>query len=530
MTASSSPPDVTVLVPTQHKRDAWLKQAVASLSYDGPVLLLENDGELAEAWNAGVEAAQTEWVLFWSDDDVALPDFIPALRMWTRDTDVVYPTAILANHDLSERTEVIEAAPFCPHRLLRGNYVTGVALARRSKVLEAGGFRDVPMEDWDLWLRMLANGARFKPAPNARFLYRKHDGGRNRAVEQQGPDGDLWNQVAPQTVEPVKATFYNQGTPATTYLRCQLPARYLPGVVMPDGTWGISPEGMVGHEGPCAVFQFPGDKVRALATQVLREIGVRVLVEVDDNYLLKPGRDWLTKAGWVEKSGKGSAHSISGHRWIAERSDGAIVTNETLARSYRKLGIPVYVCPNGVDPADWPEPVKPDDGVFRIAWVASNSHLIDIPIVTKAMRWASEQPGVEVYAVGMDPKWSFQYGYLPWLHDLAAYRDVFRNFDVGIAPVKQVPHALGRSDVKALEYAMGLCCPVLSDAAPYSTWKHGENCLKADGPKGFLEQLKRLVNDRPLAAELAARARDYTLTERTAKAQIGLWEEAVGGA
>lgn len=324
-----------------------------------------------------------------------------------------------------------------------------------------------------------------------------------------------------------RATFYVQATPATRYLRCELPARYLPGVVLEDFELAYSDEGAVRfpeHQG-AAIFQFPADKMRALALANMRVLGIRTLIEVDDNYLINPGRAILTRSQWGMRIGD-MPNTRQGHRWIVGEADGVLVTTEALASAYRKLNHNVFICPNTVDPGDWPEPKKPDDGVFRIAWIASRSHDVDIPLVTRAFEWASRQPDVKVYAAGLDPLWKFPYSFIPWLEDLADYRKLFQMFDVGVAPIRGLPFAMYRSDVKALEYAMGLCCPVLSDVAPYAGWRD-KPCLMAKDAKGFLRAIQHLVSNREEARQLASEAREYVLRERTTEAQIGLWREAV---
>jgi hypothetical protein len=87
----------------------------------------------------------------------------------------------------------------------------------------------------------------------------------------------------------VKANFYYQATPAVSYWRTILPARYLPGVaksiISLEAVQDDSGEfEFLDHQG-AAVFQFPGNNELAAALLVLQADGKKVLVEVDDNYL-----------------------------------------------------------------------------------------------------------------------------------------------------------------------------------------------------------------------------------------------------
>lgn len=537
--------NVTVLFAIHRTRGnrEWLAEAIDSFPDETPHLVLENTGNVPKAFNTGLRKATTEFVLPFGADDVATPGFLELLLGPAWNADVVYPGMTVTDAELEPIGDHY-AAPFCGYRLQDAPYISGASLIRREKALEVGGFRNLPgLEDWDLWLRMYRAGARFKPCSEAKLLYRRHGNTRNDAVngnedvfrdyrEQLVLGKTRFRAAGPDPLDAVKATFYNAETPATTYLRCQLPARYLPAVVRPDAMIAESDTELLfpEHRGKAAIFQIGADVGTAFAAIAMRDAGgIRVLVETDDNYLTSPGKQIRNRQQWAKKIGQGRAHSAEGHRWIIEQADGVIVTTEFLASQYRKLAREVFVCPNTVDPADWPEPEKPDDGTLRIVWPASLSHGDDAVLVTRALEWASRQPDVEVYVTGLEPRWPFKYGRIPWIDDLDGYRAHFRLFDIGVAPVRPSAFSLGRSDVKALEYAMGGCAPVLSDVAPYDAWTDGENCLKASDAKGFLRAIQQLVENRDEVKQLAAAARGYVLAERTTQAQVHLWQEAIDG-
>ena len=537
--------DTTVLIPCKRdaseKEEAWLKQAIASIPNGTPYLVLRNDGEYSEALNAGLKQAETTFVMAMGADDVLAPDCIDFLEGPAWNADVVYPSMPIVTEDMVQ-IGMHDAAPFCPVRLEQMNYVSGGSLYRREKALEVGGYRELDaMEDWDLWVRMYRAGGRFKPCPQAKYFYRQVEASMNSRVRT---DPEFREKLRDEIVgeqdatKRAIATFYTQATPAVTYLRAQLPARYLPAMVTTEGFYIENEEDVIfpDHLGDAAVFNHPGSKGAAVISQALRLKGVRVLVEVDDNYLINPGKEVLRRSQWGLHIGD-AQHTRQGHRWITKHADGAIVTTRALADSYRKYNDNVYICPNTVDPIDWPEPEKPDDGIFRIGWLASLSHKPDIPLLTRAFEWASRQKDVQVYltcrnpqtgAIGLDPSWKFQYGQVPWVDDLDAYRKLFSYFDVIVCPIVASPFAIFRSDVKALEAAMGLACPVLSDVAPYEDWTE-DRCMKVKDARGFYHAIKHLVQNRDEAKQLAQAARDYTLKERTTQAQLDLWKEAIAG-
>lgn len=524
--------NVTALIPFKNGGNtAWLDEAVKSLPV--PSVVLPNDGNMHTVLNRAAKKVDTEFILRFDADDIALPGMVEHLWRLAWNADVVYPAMRIVSEGLAAEFGEHPAYPFCGNRLQHMNYIPGPALIRRKTFLEVGGYRDLPaLEDWDLWVRMHKAGARFKPCAEAKLLYRQHEGSRNQGFDYP----ELQARISPDPPD-VKATFYCGATPATTYVRCQLPARALPGIVRPDITVAENEAGDVlfpEHHGDAAVFQFAGNKTLALVSGNMKVQGTRVLVEVDDNYLINPGHKVLGRNGWDMRIGR-AENTRDGHRWIVRWADGVIVTTDYLAEQYRAVNPNVYVCPNGVDPNDWPDPQKPDDGILRIVWFASQSHETDIPIVARALEWAAGQKDVQVFTVGISPnanlkytdRWRFPFTALPWQDDLDAYRDRFQAFDIGVAPISRTPGGLGRSDLKALEYAMGAVCPVLSDVPPYSMWRDGENCLKAANSQGFLDQIKRLVRNRGEVRELAHAAREYVLTERTNTAQAYLWEEAL---
>lgn len=523
--------DVTAIIPVgRNGNKEWLQQAVNSLGSDVKVLVLENDGEVSEARNVGLRTANTEYVLFMDADDIAAPDMLHELHAAIWDVDVAYPEMLLVSEDLSEPQGLHPAQPFCPYRLQQANYVPGCALVRREKALAVGGFRDLPvLEDWDLWVRMARAGATFKPVFMARLFYRQVPGSRNK---NQSVD---WNAVAADIIGPddptadLSATFYAAATPATAYLRCTLPARHLPGLVMPtapDVAFGPNGEHkFVQHRGNAAVFQLASSKTVALMAAQMKQDGIRVLVETDDNYPAGGSARFRNKAGWGKQIGD-KAFTVGGHLAIARDADGVIVTTDYLARAYRKVNPNVFVCPNTVDPQDWQPLAKPDDGIFRIGWFASASHAGDGRLIRRAMEWASRQKDVRVCVLGYDPGWRFDYERLPWATDLSAYRQAMQYLDVGLAPVVATPFARGRSDLKWLEYSMGGAASVVSDIECYSTVPDGL-AFKAADPAGFLDAVRHLVRNRDEARQMAAAAREYVLANRTTQAQLGTWQEAI---
>lgn len=497
--------DVTVLVPVEEgvRVDAHVPDGIDRIAVE-PRL-----GARAEQLDAAVAGARTTFVLPLEPDASIDRASIEALARRAWDAPAAYPSLALSD---SSVTRTRTAAPYCPHRLRIVNYIGPTALVRREDWLACGGWRDGA---WDLWLRL----PRLKPCPQAFCRLRT-----------MPVDGD-----PPVQQTTLAATFYTQRNAAQTYWRCQVPGRRLPAAVQPGPpTHTLEPTLRFPEHRGAAVFAAPGDGARAVVAALLQERGVPVLVEADDDYL---GFSSVhARAGWARAVDGGSPHSTERHGVIVASADAVIVATEELARLYGRVNGNVFVCPNSIEPSDWPHVGEPDDGVVRIGWLASASHADDRELVEPALEWASEQPGVEVVAMGVGrdsdgrPWWSFPHRYVAFDDDIDRYWHQMGRLDIGLAPVVPNEWSVYRSDLKALEYAMAGACPVLSEAPPYAGWHDEDGCLKAQSSDDFLRAVKRLVATPDDARALAREARARVLAERTITASLWRWEEALATA
>lgn len=529
--------DVTVIIPVHEDdpREEWLKQALASFPKDTPYLIAKNTGDVGGSMTDALEQVDTEWVLPFGSDDVATEGFLESMVDHAWNADVVYPECLLVNEDLQVDRDsgVMEAQPFCGNRLQVWNYVPGAALMRTAAVREVGGWRDMPFEDWDLFVRLFRAGYRFKPCPAATMLYRRHDGSRERTVGAAIPRWQMKQMVVGDR-EPTGATFYYQATPATTYWRCQVPARALPAVATNDLLGFGAPGGGLefpDHEG-AAVFQFPASHDRAGSLLALREAGHRVLVEVDDNYLDESDSMVRRRAGWTLKVNEGSPHSVEGHRFCVKNADGVIASTPLLADIYSEHTDSVFVCPNSIDPADWNYDWRDElhgESGFVIGWFASLSHDVDADLVKRGLKWASGRPGVTVVTMGYSPAWNFNRIALPWRDDLTSYFKQMHVLDVGVCPIRDSEWARCRSDLKALEYGMAGALPIVQRAEPYMTLKDAPGLLWAGSQKEFYHQIRWCVENQGEVRERAELFRAWVLENRTIDSTVHLWREAISG-
>lgn len=329
------------------------------------------------------------------------------------------------------------------------------------------------------------------------------------------------------------ATWWEQITPGTAYWRCLIPARHLPGKVCDLQFADLAPDGrgephMPRQEGGCAIWQYSGSKTRGALMSWQQEQGLRVLLEVDDNYL-SPS-DGKATPGWCKTDAEASGVDHSTHEMHARCAawvDGVVCATRPLADAYRRVNPNVFVCPNSVDPDDWAALDKPNDGVFRIGWAASGSHMMDAHLVRRAFQWASRQDGVEVWFLGTPPSdWKFRLHNVPWTRDLAAYRLSLQSLDVGVCALTDTTWTRSKSDVKCLEYSMAGALSICSNVPAYEPWKGGP-CLWASSATDFERAIRWCVFHRDEVKEIARAAREHVLAERTIGKSIHLWREAV---
>lgn len=187
---------ITVIVRTKN-RLAWLKEALESIGandYPASVVVVNDGGASpravidvvdaamhlidqpesrgrSEAMNAGVKAAESEYLAFLDDDDIYYPEHLGTLAAGIRSASrtAVYTDAISAFMEMSpdgrfeaSRRARIYASDYDADLLHLDNYIPlTTLLLRREDFLEAGGFDpefDL-FEDWDFLLRLSRLGS-----------------------------------------------------------------------------------------------------------------------------------------------------------------------------------------------------------------------------------------------------------------------------------------------------------------------------------------------------------------------------------
>ena len=181
--------DVTIVVSTfggAEWQELAESRAIPSAIEQAPVIHAHGD-TLAKARNQGLQAVESEWVIFLDADDELTPGYVDSMRQGLADLRapaVEYVgTRIQAPYVPKVAGHSHDCSGDC---LVDGNWLVIGTAARADILREVGGFREHPVyEDWCLWLRCYLAGASVEALPEA--VYRAHvrRDSRNRAPSMQ---------------------------------------------------------------------------------------------------------------------------------------------------------------------------------------------------------------------------------------------------------------------------------------------------------------------------------------------------------
>lgn len=138
-----------------------------------------HETSLSEARNFGAERAETEWLCFVDADDALDSRYIE--HMLAAEGDIRRPSTIGFYEDGTEDSEPV----LIPRANLKErNYIVIGSFVRREQFLKVGGFRNLPvLEDWDLWIRCVRDGATVTDVPEAIYRVGVHPDSRNQNTQ-----------------------------------------------------------------------------------------------------------------------------------------------------------------------------------------------------------------------------------------------------------------------------------------------------------------------------------------------------------
>lgn len=133
---------------------------------------------VAGGLNLLLDDLDCEFVARMDADDIVLPwRFRQQLHALSRDVDVTFTTVVYFGSGLRINPPTRISPRAFPFQLLMRNPVAHSTMCGRiDPIRAAGGYRAVPAEDYDLWMRLVADGGRLVRLATPGLLYRIHPG------------------------------------------------------------------------------------------------------------------------------------------------------------------------------------------------------------------------------------------------------------------------------------------------------------------------------------------------------------------
>ncbi len=183
-------PDCTIVIASygdRHWLDLGTQRAAASaFAQDCPVIYVHGL-TLHGARNAALAQVETEWVVFLDADDELEAGYLDAMATGTADLRAPAVRYMQPN-GRAHRPYVPKVAGHshdCTGECVAsgaGNWLVVGTMARAEQIREVGGWREWDCyEDFDLWMRMLLNGATVESIPSAVYRAWVDHQSRNRA-------------------------------------------------------------------------------------------------------------------------------------------------------------------------------------------------------------------------------------------------------------------------------------------------------------------------------------------------------------
>jgi glycosyltransferase involved in cell wall biosynthesis len=252
----------------------------------------------------------------------------------------------------------------------------------------------------------------------------------------------------------------------------------------------------------------------------LAQQGVAIVYDNDDDHLAVPRE----AENYKDFAGLKGQRIFAASVQVARLARCFTTTSELLAQKYCRAGVERVEVIGNYLAHDVPRPRHRHDGVV-IGWIAGAEHQADvkrIEIADALRRLMVKHPEVRVECIGRDLDLPERYR-----HDVHVPFDGLPGriggFDIGIAPLANIPCNRARSDIKLKEYAASGVPWLASPIGPYQGLgeEQGGRLVSDDG---WLEALERLVTHGRERRRLARKAQRWA-KHQTIDAAADRWEE-----
>jgi glycosyltransferase involved in cell wall biosynthesis len=151
-----------------------------ALSYGRTIRYIKQHNQgLSVARNVGIRGASGDWIALLDSDDVMMPEKLSKQLSVVQE----YPNLVLIYSAFTflypdgstKEKPAYPSIKLWPALRYRSPILPSTCLILRSALLEIGGFRTIPTEDWDLWFRLIRrySSKEFQDIPESLLLYRQ---------------------------------------------------------------------------------------------------------------------------------------------------------------------------------------------------------------------------------------------------------------------------------------------------------------------------------------------------------------------
>lgn len=280
------------------------------------------------------------------------------------------------------------------------------------------------------------------------------------------------------------------------------------------------------------VFQRPLMRNAADAITLVKEQGIAVVVELDDDY-------WnIQKANYFRDHAQPNTSPHSNHRHLTrclELADLVTVSTPALRRLIPNRNVRVlrnmvperYLSLEKSDTTEW----DAVGGKTLVGWSGTpETHAGDLSVCGNSVAVACRNHDARFLCIGSEfsaNMLGFESGealFSPWV-DFENYAQAVTVFDVGIVPLILNPFNQSKSYLKGLEYA-ALGIPfVASPTDEYTRLATSGVGILAKEKHDWLRALNRILDDEPFRAGLIGAGREFA-ARNTYEAHAHQWAEA----
>jgi glycosyltransferase involved in cell wall biosynthesis len=286
-------------------------------------------------------------------------------------------------------------------------------------------------------------------------------------------------------------------------------------------------------EADLVVLHLPGDPGYQTFQKALQERGIKVVIDMDDDYLNLPN--------YNPASNGFNKYNRETMTWCLRHADAVTVTTPALKRTLTGVTrAPVYVLRNYLDWKVWKHvpPVfeQHDWDEFRVGYLGSATwHSGDLQVLSSPLRrWMEAHPEAKFIAAKDSP-----------VHDILGvptsqrvYMDSFAfrhqgvaryaaTMDVGVVPLVKNRFNEAKSHLKGMEYAgVGVPCLATPTESYRDWWLAGDGAeagYLCSGSRAWIHALDRLYEDREHLRAMGQKARELA-ARNTYQDHWRLWE------